>query len=754
MVNKSCAHRLTLRQLALAAALLYFVLIGGTTLGTFDPAFAGINAAIATGLVGLWVIEFPRKNDLTDRLLLIALLAFLITCVMSVLPRMSFDAAMSVIAALAAFGIARGELASMRAERVMITVLALCGLVLSMGFLALWIPYWIAWWRGTGTAPPLDLPLPPGHYWHFHFAAMVLALLLPAALQLQARQGARAIAAIASLGAVGVIAMSGARTAWVGVSAVAIAAVLLRARLRPTMLRWAGAVIGGILIVLWLTGGLAVVASRLLNTFTVAIRTETWSSAFALWLERPLTGWGPGSFPAVFRFTQQLPAFPEPGTDAQNLVVQVLLESGLLGLIALLVAGAALAIGIRRHTQRSHYAVAGLAIVALMSLTDLPSSFPVLFVIGIAWAALSAPRQSAPIEPSISRRSPVPRVLAAVAGVGIIAAITASLLARGAFDEARHRIDQGDLTGARLSLRVAVAMDPSMALYWREGGVRAEEAGDSRQARSWLERAHQLNPSDPTTLRALAVLAVHDGRLEDGTSLARDAQELRPADLENNLLVAWVATKAGEHKLVAEALSDALTWSPWAAAAPTWADEFGPVSTSVLRQAAERWQAGPADRRRSWEATWLNAMTGGEPLAGLTPALAAVDAVVRCDLTRAADLLAHADDAVDDRAWLAARLMLSRLAGDEEGYRAAVEIAVLRRSEVALPARTDPGPRTLFADFDEDVGLYRVLPLDPAELEPLLPSRAEGLAAWLQDPRQAARIGAPESGLARCGGPQ
>ena len=753
-MNESRAPGLTLRQLVLASALLYFVLIGGTTLGTYVTALAAINAAIAAALIGLWVIELPRNNDLTDRLLLIALLAFLLTCITSAFPRMSFDAAISLVAAVAAFGIARGELASMRAERVMITVLGLCGLVLAMGFLSLWIPYWVAWWRGTGAAPPLDLPLPPGHYWHFHFAAMVLALLLPAALQLQARQGLRSIAAAASLGALGVVAMSGARTAWVPLSAVAIAAVVLKVRPRPGTVLWAGAVITAVVAVLSLTGTLANVAARLLNTFTVAIRTETWSSAVAIWLERPLSGWGPGSFPAVFRFSQAVPTFPDPGTDAQNMVVQVLLESGLIGLTALIVGGAGLVIGIRRHPRRSPYALAGLAIVGLMSLTDLPSSFPVLFVIGIAWAALSAPRQQVAPEPTALHLSRWPRILSTAMGAVIVVAVASTLLARGAFDEARLRVEEGDLVGARRALGVAVAFDPSMALYWREGGVRAVEAGDGDEAGDYLERAHQLNGGDATTLRALAVLAVNDGRLGDATQLAQRAVQLRPAHLPNTMLLAWVAMQAGDDELGPEALADALTWSPWAAAAPTWAEVFGPVSNSELRQAAAAWGAEAGDLQRSWEATWLRAMTGADPLVGLPLALVAVDAVVRCDLPRATTVLAEADNALDDRAWLAARLMLSSLIGDTDAYRSAVEIAVLRRNELALPARTDPGPGTVFADFNEDVGLYKTLPLAPPELEPLLPTRAEGLAAWLQDPRQAAQRGAPESGLATCRDPR
>jgi O-antigen ligase/tetratricopeptide (TPR) repeat protein len=751
-VTESRVHPLTFRQFALAAAFLYFILIGGTSLGTYVTAIAAVNAAIATVLVGLWLIDLPRNNDLTDRLLLLALLAFLLTCVMSAFPRMSFDAATSVTASMAAFGIARGELASMRAERLMITVLALCGLVLGAGFLAAWIPSWVGWWQATGGAPPLDLPLPPGHYRHYHFVAMLLALMLPAVLQLRARRGARPIAVAASLCAIGVVFMSGSRTVWVALLAVAIAAVMLRLRLRAVTVLWTSGLASAVVAGLLLGGVFSNVTSRLLNTFTLAIRTETWSSALGIWLDRPLTGWGPGSFSAVFRFAQDLPTFPDPGGHTHNVVVQVLLESGLIGFAALVAGGAGLMIGAWRHGRPSPYALAGLAIFGLMSLTDLPSSFPVVLLVGIAWAALAAPRSSRSLDLAAPSRTTWRHFVSAAAGSAIVVAVVSTLLARTAFDEARLRLEENDLVGAQRALAVAVVLDPAMALYWRERGTRAAEAGDRDEARIYLEHAQELNSGDATTLRSLAVLAVEGGRFGDAVRLARGAVAIRKEQLQNHLLLAWVAIQAGDELLADQALSDALIRSPWTAAAPSWAEAFGPASISELREAAAAWDAATIDRQRNWEAAWLRAMIGAEPIPTLPPALAAVAAVLRCDMPRASSLLSDAGGSGGDRALLAAKLMLSSLTKDADAYRAAVRVAVLRRSELALPARTDPGPATMFWDYDQDVWLYRTVPLAPAELEPMLPTQAEGLAVWLQDPRQAARRGAPESGLAQCQG--
>jgi O-antigen ligase len=736
--------------MALAAALVYFVLAGGTNLGTYLAPFAAVNAAVASVLIALWLVELPRRNDLTDRLLLVALLAYLLTCVASAHPRMSFDAATSVTASVAAFGIARGELLLMRAERAMITVLALCGLVLAAGLLATWIPYWMEWWRGTGTIPPLDLPLQPGPYRHYHIAAMLLALLLPAELQLRRRRRVWPVAIVAAIAALAVVLMSGSRTAWLALLVVGVAAALLKLRPRPAVVVGTGALAIGLLAALAFTGALASISSRLLNTYTLAIRAETWSSGLATWLDRPLLGWGPGSFAAVFRFQEDVPFFPDPGGHAHNLVVQVLLEAGLIGLAALAVGVAGLAIGIWHNQRRSAYAIAGLALFGLMSLVDLPSNFVMVLAIGISWAALAAPRSEAARSEAAPRRRAWPVAVSGAIGAAIVVAVASTLLAMAAFDEARRSVDKGDLPAAREALDRSVAFDPSMALYWREKGARALEAGERSEGRTDLERARHLNPGDATTLRLLAVLAADDGRQEDAIHLARRAVDVRRTQFESHVLLAWIAGQAGDDELVIQALTDALTWHPWAAAAPTWADTFGFVAEIPVRHAAGARGPESDGRQRTWEATWLRAMTGVERIPDLAATLAVLDATIRCDLSRASGLLEDAGRSAHDRAALTARLMLASLTGDEEAYRAAVRVAILRRSELATLATTEPGPAAPFSDYEGDIGLYRRIPLAPMEWGPMLPTYAEGLAAWLQDPSDAARRGAPESGLATC----
>jgi O-antigen ligase/tetratricopeptide (TPR) repeat protein len=734
------------RQLALALALAYFVLIGGTNVGTYVVPFAAVNAVIATVLVAAWMIELPRRNDLTDRALILALLAFLLACVTSAFPRMSFEAATSVTGWAAAFGIARGALISGRAERAMVTVLAVCGLVLTAGFLATWIPQWISWWRATGTVPPLDLPLRPGPYRHYHIAAMLLALSIPAFFQFRQRRGVRLAAWIGALAALTGVYMSGSRTVWVALILVGAAVVVPKLRWRPTVIA-SGVALTGAIGLLAIAGALGSTTSRLLTTLTISVRGDTWLGALAGWLERPLTGWGPGSFAAVFSFGGAMPVYPDPGGHAHNVIVQVLLEAGILGLAALLLAVGALVLGIRRNPHPSPYAISGLAVFILMSLTDLPSNFPMVLVIGTCWAALAAPRRSEVPETS-SRRLKWPRALSTVLGLVVLVAVASTLIGWAAFDEARADLQRGDLSAARRALDRSVAFDPSMALYRREHGIRAAEAGDLRLALSDLQEALRLNAADTTTLRALAILMLDDQQPDHAIGLARRAVSLWGSRAENQLLLAWIATRTGEAKLATEALAGTLTWYPWTAAAPTWVAMFGPNLDAPLQQATAKWQA--YGRQESWEATWLRAMVGKDPVQGLPASFGAMGAIIRCDLPLAAEYLAETGTAAQAPASLSPRLILARLMHDESAYRRALGVAEMRGSQLALLSYHDPGPASPFSDPEQDVGLYKRIPLGAAHIEPLLPTPGEGLAAWLQDPLSAAHRGAPSSGLARC----
>jgi O-antigen ligase len=740
---------LTHRQLALAATLLYFVLIGGTNLGIYVTAFAALNAVIAGLLVGVWLYELPRNNDLTDRLLLLGLLLFLAACVVSAFPRMSFDAATSSVAFLAAFGIARTELIAAGAERAMITALALCGAVLAIVILAVWIPDWVAWWQATGTAPPLDRELPTGPYRGFHVVGMLSGLLLPALVQAGRRQSVGPVFLLAAVASLAVIYMSGSRSNWLALFAAAAAAAVVIFRPSRRFVVRASALVIVVLALFALSGALEAISARLLNTYTIATRVDIWQSALRLWLDRPLAGWGPGSFAATFTYGESFPLSPHFVGTAHNVAVQAILEAGLLGLAALVMVGAGLAIAIVRNRQRSGYALAGLTFFAVVGLTDMPTSHPMVMAIGLCWAASAAPRHQPDRRPAQRGMSWRAATCAAV-GLAIAMAVGSTLVATTAFNDARDRLAVGDVQSAQQSLNRAVSFDPSMALYWRELGILQIRKGNTALARLDLERALELNGRDATTLRGLAVLAVQEGRGAQALAFAERAAELQGTWVNNQVLLAWVATQLGSDEVARRAMADALTWYPWISASPTWTGVFDSPVDQPLRQAAAKWATQPSQRQVVWPATWLRAMTDGPPVSRLPPVLMAIDAIIRCQPEQATESLAAAGRVVNDEPGLTASMMLARLTNNEVAYREALLPAFLWRGELGVVVAGEPAPASAFSDYEYDAQMYDRIPIPSATIGPLLPTSTEGLAQWIQDPRNAARQGAPRSGLASC----
>jgi tetratricopeptide (TPR) repeat protein len=430
------------------------------------------------------------------------------------------------------------------------------------------------------------------------------------------------------------------------------------------------------------------------------------------------------------------------------------MEGGIIGLVSLGLVVAAVAIG-SRGRPAPLFALAALALFALMTLTDNPSARPNLAVLAIAWAAYAVPRSE--VQAALdagTRRSTWTAVATGVAGVFVALSVSSTIAAAGAFEQARVALREGDLAGARESLDAAVDLDPGMTLYLRERGVRAAEAGEVESGIADLQRAAQMNPADATAQRALAILLARAGALQTGLAHAQAALELGEEQAENALTLAHVADIAGDDTLRHDALTDALAADPYLAGAPTWPTMF-PTGTDLdelLAAALPLRLASLDDRgRHEYPEAWLPAATSSPPLAGAGAGLLAIDAVIRCELQAAGEILASAPAReVNGVVGLTARIMLGQVTGDTAEVQRARDLARLWRNPL-VDLTVDVGsPASPFSDPAEDVRLYERNPLPPPAMAPLLPTMEEGLAAWLQDPQGAARRGAPASALAHC----
>jgi hypothetical protein len=156
----------------------FTVLIGGSDAGRFVTVVRAMSATIGAVMIVVYLVRAPSRHDVVDLLVLGGLLAFLVTCVTSSMPRLSFDAATTAIAYAAAFYVARGAVADARGRQVAITVLGVAGTMISMTFLAIWAGVWFRWMSVPGAGlPPFDLQLPATPYRHYYLVGMVAALL-------------------------------------------------------------------------------------------------------------------------------------------------------------------------------------------------------------------------------------------------------------------------------------------------------------------------------------------------------------------------------------------------------------------------------------------------------------------------------------------------------------------------------------------------------------------------------------------------
>jgi O-antigen ligase/tetratricopeptide (TPR) repeat protein len=737
--------------MVLAAALLFVVLIGGTDAGRFLTVVRGATALVGAGMILNWILRV-RDSDLVDRLVLAALLFFLLACVLSTNPRESFEASTSALAFAAAAFVARGALATQRSQDLAVTILALCGIVLSAAFVFVWGTAWLWWFDASGgMLPPLDLILPVGPYRHYHVVGTTMALLMPALFVLARRPRVWPLAIIGIVCSATVVLMSGSRTVWlaIGGGLVATVAVLIaqrRVRISPAWwLLGAGAVSLAVLVLL-LGGPLG---SRLLGTSTVALRGALWEATLSRWLLDPLTGAGPGSFSTEITLSGFFASYDGIGRHADNAVVQVMAEAGVLGLAALGLLAAATVIGVRRSKLRLA-PTAALVIFCVASLTDNPSDSAHLVVIGIVWFAVATPRN--PITTVRVRPNPWMRV-GFVASLGVIAvACAALLLASLAYDRAAARRAGGDEPGALEELSLAARLDPSYSLYHRELGLALLAKGALADASTHVGRAIQLNPGDLTALRIGSYLAVQVRDLPSAMTLADRAVELGGVRPTNSTLQAYVADAAGEADVSRQAVIRALRFAPWIAASPAWSEHFPSAGAlaGLLREARLAWLVPDVPPERYvLQRAWLDGLNGVADEVAQTR-LRTINALIRCDLVEAKRLVSGMSTI--DRSTiggLLARLLEARISGDQDPSDLLVLI-LLRAPEYAYLATTELSARSPLADRGEDARLYRRLTMPPPDVGPLLPDADAGLSAWLRNPVAAADVGAPGSGLAAC----
>jgi O-antigen ligase/tetratricopeptide (TPR) repeat protein len=573
-----------------AAALVYFVTIGGTPAGEFLGSLRIVNTLVAAPLVIYYFRNARRHADVVDGAILAALLLMALSALASPLPRQAIDALLGALAYAAVFYTARDLMRSTRSPVLLWAMRALSLLVTLVAASRL-LPAAIEWWQLTGDAPPVGLPLVARPWGNGYDLVLLGVMLFPA--WLIPPIGRLRVLASAVVGALLglVLLMQGARALWLAVALASLGIALpyaiggMRHLSRRTAASIGGAIAVAAVLVFALAGG---IVDRLLTSATVGQRLAMWTAALEAWLQRPVFGFGPGSFPWILQSTDYFETNSIHPRHPDSAIFQLLPELGLLGLVTALIL--LVGIGLPLIRRRQYLAMWPLAALVAAGFGANPTDFSYLVVVGIFWAAYGLPR-SADVERDVSPTwtRPVTAV-----GLGIIAAfLIATLVAGLAYDGAARRAADGDVAGADAALDTAVALDPGMAIYVRQRGIAGLLLGEGQDAEADLVRAVRLNPNDDLSWRALAIARWAEGDADGASEALQRAIALQRSDPTNLLLRAAWQEDAGDIDGYTDTLAEILLAWPDVIAAPGWGQFSSGVSgTDLVNLALDRWQEG------------------------------------------------------------------------------------------------------------------------------------------------------------------
>jgi O-antigen ligase len=285
------------------------------------------------------------------------------------------------------------------------------------------------------------------------------------------------------------------------------------------------------------------VAERLTESVksqSVSDRFDYWREGTAMFAERPILGWGSGTYKQVHPQFQR--SAITAGNNPHSLAVQVLVELGAFGFIALLVmfAGFAMYLYKERNSERSPAVwSARIAVVAIIlhALLDLVTNYPVLIVLLTILLAMAMPMGKDHVDFRLKNR------IALVAiGLGLAANLYATWFAYQLY---LARIDQAyidvlvpiqtDEAGSRYdALSAASIVPPSTlsqaALFWVDI-YDSQDVPDQalvKKAVTLATEATRREPQDARHWYALANANERLGKTSEALSAYRRAVDLDP----------------------------------------------------------------------------------------------------------------------------------------------------------------------------------------------------------------------------------
>lgn len=256
-----------------------------------------------------------------------------------------------------------------------------------------------------------------------------------------------------------------------------------------------------------------------------------WQEAVGAFADKPLGGWGAGSFPVVRNLYRRYDA---PVRSTHSVPLQFLSETGLVGAalglagLGLLGAGAVRRVRSSSGVERS----ARLALLAcatawaVHSLIDWDWEIPAVTIPALVAAAVAAAPSPRPRRAASSL--PAPAVLAGTAALAAVLVAASALLPTMSESkrlEALRDAGDGQLREASADADLAQKLNPlSVEPLFVEANM-AQIRGDDRRAAALLEEATKLAPDNYETWQRLAQLQVARGAYTAAArSIRRQAQ--------------------------------------------------------------------------------------------------------------------------------------------------------------------------------------------------------------------------------------
>lgn len=337
--------------------------------------------------------------------------------------------------------------------------------------------------------------------------------------------------------------------------------------------------------------------NRLVSTSS-GNRWVWWKEAAASFSDRPIQGWGSGSFVVTHLLYRRPPALPV--RQPHDLPLQLLSEDGLVG--ALLAYGGLLALLAAALSRRRALAAAGpererdhmLALACIAAAIawlvhglidwdwDIPGvTIPALALLAVA-AAIPPPRDSAPRFAAPRRAGVMAASLAAVT-LALLAFATSAILpawsqskAQGALDLAAAHNDPASLARAADQADLAARLNPLSTQPLIDAATIAANRGLPAQARRYLLEAVHRAPYDAASWDQLALLALQTGDRAGARHAALRALSLDPINPATAAIAASTVSLSAPPQD-----SPTATGTPLAAPAPTSTTAATPTAAAV-----------------------------------------------------------------------------------------------------------------------------------------------------------------------------